>query len=40
MNLSRETTAQAIESGEVVPVTVGRTECVVLRKGVYEIQGP
>lgn len=27
---------QAIENGETVPVTVGETECVIVRKDVYD----
>jgi hypothetical protein len=35
MNLSPQQ-LQAIEHGEAVPITVGRTECVVIRREVYE----
>jgi hypothetical protein len=27
---------QAIESGEAVPITVGRTKCVLIREDLYE----
>jgi hypothetical protein len=30
---------QAVESGEAVPVVVGRTECVIVRRDVYEWGG-
>jgi ASC-1-like (ASCH) protein len=35
MNLSEEQ-LRAIESGDAVPITVGRTECLVIRREVYE----
>jgi hypothetical protein len=35
MNVSEEQMA-AIEQGEAVSITVGKTDCVVLRKDVYQ----
>lgn len=35
MQITHEQT-KAVERGEAVPVTVGETECVVLRRDVYE----